>query len=405
MNRLSHIFIMVLLALMPTVMQAHDDLDLAISKFVSTQNDDKAIFIDKFSSLDSLNGRHAYYYVCYSFTLKGKAKKALSPLVETFRKAELDAYRILFKPINSSYPYSILISTDGLTKDIEFGMDKNKNYQVLAIRDEANPLYRYVYALVYWSTDNKDIAGEIYHIYTRDPNAVAVAKEDEARRRQQKPSTYDSNQQPTLSMDDNGHIFVNGDTIEDDAMRESINQWVAVQNKMSSTNDELNAMTEQMNAMTKQMNELAKEPVKNKQKMEALGKKMGALGHKMDALGDKMNEVSNEMKEKNKEVHAFFLKHLNRKPENNNEERLKTLNNRFGTFYNLYISGLDKRKNDTYMTGLANNIYSLTERVKELSAKPDLKAVWESSIRRLVQLEADTYRKGLLEAAFKNIGK
>ena len=167
---------------------------------------------------------------------------------------------------------------------------------------------------------------------------------------------------------------------------------------MSSTNDELNAMT-------KQMNELAKDPEKNKQKLEALSDKMTQLGKEMNQLSGKMNQLNREMNEKSKEVHSFFLKYLNRKPENNNEERLKTLNNRFGAFYNLYISGLDRHKNDTYMTGLANNIYLLTERVKELSAKPDLKAVWESSLQQLIRLESDTYRKGLLDATLKNIGK
>lgn len=393
MNRLSHIFIMFFLTLMPTVMQAHDDLDLAISKFLSAQNDDKVISVDKNASLDSLNGKHAYSIVYYTFTLKGKAKKDLNPLVEAFRKAQPDTYCMLVKPVNSNLSNKIRVSTDGVTNPFDFGMDKNKNYHVLFFRDEANPLYRYVYALVYWTVDKKTVRGEIYHVYSRDPQIP----EPEAKSQRQS-SGNDSNLHPTLSIDDKGNIFINGDTIEEDAMREAINQLVAVQNKMSSTNDELNAMT-------KQMNELAKDPEKNKQKLEALSDKMTQLGKEMNQLSGKMNQLNREMNEKSKEVHSFFLKYLNRKPENNNEERLKTLNNRFGAFYNLYISGLDRHKNDTYMTGLANNIYLLTERVKELSAKPDLKAVWESSLQQLIRLESDTYRKGLLDATLKNIGK
>lgn len=385
MKRLSHIFIMVLMALMPTMAQAHDDMDLAISKFVSTQNDDKIIGVDKFASLDSLNGKHAYDYVYYSFTLKGRTRSDLNPVVDAFRKAQPEAYSLLVKSVNSISDRRMCVSMDGLTNCIVFGVNKNMNYQVLAIHDDVNPLYRYVYALTYGPAGKNSIKGEIYRIYTRDPNVK------ESKAQVQRSSGRLSSNQTFLIIDDKGNVTLNGDTLLDGASRESLRQLDAL-------GDSLDKMKKQLDAMGDRMGALANEPVKNKPQMKSLVREM-------KQLNAKMNQLSSELQQKTKDVANSYRMRFGCNLDNNNDEDFKKFNNQFGSFHNLYRSGPEKHKDGTYMAGLANNIYSLSERSKALSDKPDLKAVWKSSLEHLIKLESDTYRKSLLEAALKNVGR
>lgn len=387
MKKLSQIIMVGLLALMPVALQAQSQIDRAVSKFVSEQGPDKTIAIDKSSSLDTLNGKHAFSYACYSFTVKGKAQKEVKQLVDAFNREQSHAYTMLVKPINAAPSHTYTVDMDGNRTNIEFGTKKEKYYQVLFFHDASNPLYRYAYALLYGPATKKSVSGSVYVIYSRDPN---TKKSSNLRRLEYDLDGAKLSGNIVLK-DGSPWLIINGDTVSSQSYGKLFDQ-------IATMRDSLSDMGSQMGVMSSQMSKLARNPVKNAESMEALGARMDALGSRMDQLGG-------EIERKCKSLGLSDQSFVGATNYGKGEGELTKLNNSFGTYYNLYVAGLEQHQSGSYMTSLVNHIYSLTENAKLRIFNSDIKSAWVSGIMKLEQLDSDVFRKGVLNAALKNLKK
>jgi hypothetical protein len=385
MKKLNHIILIGLLALIPVATKAQAVLDQAINTFMSTQNENKSISVDMTNARDTLNGKHAFQYVCYSFTIKGKARKELQQLIAAFTGAQSKAYSMLVKPIGTNSDATSLTNLDGVMNNIQFGTHKDRNYHVLYIHDPSNRLYRYCYALVYGPLDKKSVDGQVYRIYSRDP----WVSENNAQNQSGAALGNDNTRRIIIDKWLDGKVTINGNEFRGGFSQDA-------NRKLRELQDSMSRMNEQMNRMGQQMQQLSKDPVKN-------SKRMNALGKKMNELGAKMNQLGTEMRQNSQSIDDSYRVLYNSVSGGDDEDSITKLNYRFGTYYNLYISGLENHKDATYLTGLANNLYALVEKAKGFPDKPELKPVWSSGISRLLQLESDTFRRRLLEAALKKL--
>lgn len=145
-------------------------IDQAFDKFVQDLVQDDLV------TSSTMNTYNIGMMKGFEFAVPGKKQK----MVDTFHKALLSNSRLAYISFaKKAGSLSLETNRVGYGKDnsmtYEFGTHKDRNYNLLYIRDRKDSTMRYVYALVWYPGKNDVVLGSVYKFYSKDPQTYKIS--------------------------------------------------------------------------------------------------------------------------------------------------------------------------------------------------------------------------------------
>lgn len=124
-----------------------------------------------------LSFKDGAYFRDYVFTIPKSKKKAIDAISKVLNVNGSSAYQVMVKSVGSSSKQQSKVVYGNYNDHSKMYGDKNdRNYSLLFFRDEHNSTKRYVYALVWYPTEDGRISGCLDRIYGVDPQAPQESK-------------------------------------------------------------------------------------------------------------------------------------------------------------------------------------------------------------------------------------
>lgn len=384
MKQLNLIFLIGLLALIPSAGKSQNAVEQAMHIFLG-QEDKVQISSTESVIEDTLSGKRPMSYFCYTFTMKKKALDDLVQLTAVFKREASNAYTSFTKIAGRTATQTLTVDLDGAHNNIEFGVIRDHNYNVLLFHDKQRPDYRYAYALVYWE-ESRCIKGQLYKIYSIDPKKRKSGKLDNASIEYlnglsklyrwsyipNRVNRYDS-------------IYISNRAVAS-KLKEKMTK--ADENTVE-LRDSLTKMGERLGELERKLDQLAKDPVKN-------SKKINEVATEMSLLGGVMSKVSTQVvSEYSKNYQGVY----------NGDDNCTNMIKQFGSYYALYQECLKQPRDDLFMSSIADNLYKLCSNKEALKDHPEVVEAWKESLKDLQLLETNKYRKRILGLAIQSLMK
>lgn len=142
------------------------EMSQSFNKFVT-----EIISKDYVTSSSKESYRGGAYYNSYDFTIPDNETKAMEQFKKTLVKNSIEAYNVFTKKAQSNNNDSkSIVYGNGNEKSFSFGKNKDRNYQLIWLRDRRDSTMRAVYALVWYKEKGKSsVSGTVCSFYGKDP--------------------------------------------------------------------------------------------------------------------------------------------------------------------------------------------------------------------------------------------
>ena len=178
MKAIKLLAITLLYAVMPTTMNAQENLKKAINNFVCNKN--LAEYIHTSNFMENIGPENKVSSFCdqYTFELPMSKKKELNYVLTAFNRDKSTAYNVYSRDAGISDDTFTTIAYGGkLDKTIAFGVHKERNYRVMLVQDRQDSLRRYCYGIVWYENkDDNTFCGSINVVYGPNPQKVKKYK-------------------------------------------------------------------------------------------------------------------------------------------------------------------------------------------------------------------------------------